>query len=221
MRERPRPPPRSPGLFLEYQQGRRLGQGAVLALQLPTQALDLLALGAPLCPLDLARQGGVGLPAGLAPGGQLLREQALAPTVFTQFQFVEAGRFHHRGELLRAAPGPQGGCWGCRCTTLPGGLAAPAVEGIPRDACLAHQLRHPDVVGWQHLRHQAVLQFCRIGSQACCLAQSPGACAAPAGSPPSSRPKDSFPADSRRPLGPRSVMPHPHTNPPKGRRLLS
>ncbi len=71
---------------MEYQQRRSLGQGAVFALQLPGQVLDLLAFGALLGPFGLGRQGGVGLAAGLAPDADLLRKQPLVPAVFAQLQ---------------------------------------------------------------------------------------------------------------------------------------
>ncbi len=144
-RERPRTPPRRPGLFLEHEPGRRLGQGAVLARQLAGQVLDLLAFGPALGPLGLGRQGGVGLATGLAPSRQLLWEDPLASAVLAQLQLVETGRLHHRGELPFAAPGPQRGCRGRRCP-LSQRLAAPAVEGVARDAGLTDPLGHAQVV---------------------------------------------------------------------------
>ena len=183
-----------PGVFLEHQQGRRLGQGPVLALQLPGQALDLLAFGALLGPFGLGRQGGVGLAAGLAPDADLLRKQPLVPAVLAHLQFVEAGRLHHRREFRLATPGPHGGRQGRRRSTPPNRLAPPPVEGIARDTRLAHQLRHADVVGRQHLGHHAVLQFCRIRSQARRLADGPRARMPRPPGLPFSHPTDSFPA---------------------------
>jgi CHAT domain-containing protein len=75
---------------LEHQQGGGLGQGPVLALQLAAQARHLFALGAALGPFGFARQGGVGLAAGLPPGGELLREDPRAPAVLAQLAEVRA-----------------------------------------------------------------------------------------------------------------------------------
>ena len=127
--------------------------------------VDLLALRPAFGALGGARQGLVRPPTGRPPRGDLLGKEPLAAAVFAQLQFVEDGRLHHHAKLLRAAQGSHRGRRGGRQAPLATGGAAPAVEGVARDTGLLHQLRHADVVGRQHLHHDAVLELFRIGFQ--------------------------------------------------------
>ena len=100
---RPRAPPRALEFFFEDQPGGGLGQGLFFASPLGLQLLDRFGLRAQLFALDLRRDRGMGLQAGVSPSAELRRIKPLAPAVVAQFELVQAGgRYHHR-ELLFAA----------------------------------------------------------------------------------------------------------------------
>jgi NAD-dependent deacetylase len=77
------------GFFFEHPQRGHLGQGLVLAPQLPLQGLDLLLLGAQLGALGLGRDRRIGLQAAHPPGADLLGVEPLASAILAELDLVE------------------------------------------------------------------------------------------------------------------------------------
>jgi hypothetical protein len=100
---RPRPPPRSPRLFSECEQGGGFGERTLLAQEFAFERFAAFLFSGQRLAQPLDRHGVAvgGLLAGLPPGLDLFGIQALLAAILGEFGFVQGGRLHDDRELPR------------------------------------------------------------------------------------------------------------------------